>query len=136
MFLILWPASGYHQRLTPSARRTASRSPAHVGEIWGTGLRKPVQTGAESVEWTAPMVNKINNLDSMAELRTKGSWVRFLPAAPEKQEMDQRLRGFLLLGRFSLRGEILGTGEFFGRWTEALPPPSSPVFAHLTSIDH
>ena len=53
------------------------------GDFWGTRPSKHVHNRAEVVGTDGPNPIRINNLRQAGYLRTKGSWVRILLAAPE-----------------------------------------------------
>ena len=83
-------------------RRNAEGTPK------GLGMPRQFATEGGGDKCFVENVNKINDLDSSAWLRTKGSWVRILPAAPKQEETDQRVRCHKRLTRFSLSGGLLG----------------------------
>jgi hypothetical protein len=55
---------------------------AAAGEFRGSELADAGKTRARTVGTVGPVFNEINYLAASTELRTKGSWVQFLPAAP------------------------------------------------------
>jgi hypothetical protein len=79
------------------------------GTLKGLGVSQQFATEGLGDRRLVENFNEINRLGALPWLRTKGSWVRFLPAAPEKQETDQRVRCHKRLTRFSLCATLCAT---------------------------
>ena len=71
-----------------NVQRSDYASLQHTTLAWGTfgglALADLYMTEQNRLERTAPNPLKINMLAMAAYLRTKGSWVRILPAAPNE----------------------------------------------------
>ena len=65
-----------------------------MGEIWVIDLHKTEHHRAVGRLNGPVELNEINNLQKTSKLRTKRSWVRLLPAAPDHCVLEQRVRCF------------------------------------------
>jgi hypothetical protein len=58
------------------------------GTLKGLDVAGQYATEEDLDRWLRRNYNEINNLGAFRKLRTKGSWVRILPAAPEINDLD------------------------------------------------
>ena len=126
------PRSGERLSCRPRSRTSALQRSAWrcclsicCGTFAGLTCARLRRTEREGSERTATTPLRINSLRLARRLRTKGSWVRILPAAPTNRKRNQRLEGYRSQGVF------LACGTFGGLASAVCPSCSSFSIARL-----